>query len=315
MKRENVNYLVVGFFVLGLSGLLMVVLYSLAVPNDPRDTYFIHYRNITGVKVGTAVTYGGYRIGAVANIEPERKDGITSFKVHVSVKKDWVVPKDSVARIVAPSFLSDVQIDIYEERSKINLKPGDILAGKEEVSFMTLMNSVADKVNAVSDSNLKPLFHKLDLLVEDLRTKMSQEIPKLAENANKLLLSLNQGSDSLTRILGSENQQLIRNILVNADKMTGKMYDLSANLEQVRAKLSKVMDNTDKILSTNQADVRQAVIALRRSLESISVRVNTIVSNIDQTSRNMSEFSHKIRQNPGLLLGGKPPEEKGINGR
>jgi phospholipid/cholesterol/gamma-HCH transport system substrate-binding protein len=33
------------------------------------------------------------------------------------------------------------------------------------------------------------------------------------------------------------------------------------------------------------------------------------MSNLDGASRNMSEFSRLIRQNPGLLLGGSPREE------
>jgi len=53
-------------------------------------------------------------------------------------------------------------------------------------------------------------------------------------------------------------------------------------------------------------------VAFRKSLETVSNRINTIVYNIEQTSRNFSEFSRKIRQNPGSLIGGKSPKEQGV---
>jgi phospholipid/cholesterol/gamma-HCH transport system substrate-binding protein len=330
---------------------LMVIMYKLMAPTEDTDKYCIRYENITGVKLGTSVTYGGYKIGSVVGVrhlnvndpedvnninefcgkkpdpkakaKPKSKDkkvadkkkpkfGNTNFVVKIAVKQGWKIPKASIARIVAPNFLSDVQIDIHENVSEEAFIPGDTLAGEEEVSFMTLMNDVAREVKSVSDTSVRPLLKRLEHHIDNIGNKLSVEIPKIAENTNKLLINLNQGADRLNQILGSENQRHISNVLMNADKMSSKLYEMSVKLDKVQTKLTKVLDSTDKIINRNEQDIRQSVIAMRKSIETVSGSINSIVHNIEQTSRNMNEFSHKIRQNPGLLLGGKSPKEKGF---
>ena len=43
--------------------------------------------------------------------------------------------------------------------------------------------------------------------------------------------------------------------------------------------------------------------------------IDTINQNLDGASRNLNEFSRRIRNNPGLLLGGSPREEVGKDAR
>ena len=45
--------------------------------------------------------------------------------------------------------------------------------------------------------------------------------------------------------------------------------------------------------------------------ESIARNIDAINQNMDGAARNLYEFSRQIRQNPGLLLGGTSPEDKG----
>lgn len=312
MKRDNINYIVVGTFVLLIAIFFLGVMIKLTADDVPLKKYNVRYGNIMGIKKGSPVSYGGNPVGSVTRISRVHKDGITTFQVEISINSEYAIPEQSEAHIVTPNFLSEQQIDILEVKSKHYLKENDTLAGKEEVSFMTLMNNVAHEVNSVSTTSVKPLLHNLNRHIDKIGNKLTEHIPKIAENTNKLLINLSQGADHFNRILGSENQKYIRNILINADKMSAKFYQLSDKMDLVRAKLAKVLESTDKILNSNQQDVRHSIIAFRKSLETVSNRINTIVYNIEQTSRNFSEFSRKIRQNPGSLIGGKSPKEQGV---
>ena len=312
MKQENVNYFVVGVFVLSLLGFFMIVVYKVSSEKVPQTKYKVSYTSIMGLKKGSKVSYQGSPVGSVTNIEPIHKDGVTTFEVEISVNKAYRIPTGSIAQIVTPNFLSEQQIDIREVKSDSYLKEGGTIIGKQEVSFMTMLNQVAQEVQQVSNDSVQPLLNTLRDHIDKIGKKLSVQIPQIAENTNKLLMNLNQGADHLNRILGSENQKYVRNILMNADKMSAKFYQMSDKLDLLRVKLAKMIQTADKMLESNRQDVRLSVVAVRKSLETIANRINIIVYNIEQTSRNFSEFSRKIRQNPGSILGGKSPKEQGV---
>ena len=92
MKHERVNYLMVGSLVIGMFILLLVVVLRLSGQNVETETYYVIYSDISGVKEGTAVTFGGYTIGQVKTIVPVRNNGKTQFKLMLVVNKDWNLP-------------------------------------------------------------------------------------------------------------------------------------------------------------------------------------------------------------------------------
>jgi phospholipid/cholesterol/gamma-HCH transport system substrate-binding protein len=63
----------------------------------------------------------------------------------------------------------------------------------------------------------------------------------------------------------------------------------------------------------NREDLERSIRSLRHTLEEVAVQTEIILHDMEGTSRNMHEFSRQIRQNPGLLLGGKPPREQGVS--
>src|SRR5882724_5950436 len=73
VKRDNVNYLMVGIVVLAGFVLLLVALFIMTGRSGASTAYYTHYRNVTGLRYGAPVFYEGYRIGQVSAITPERK--------------------------------------------------------------------------------------------------------------------------------------------------------------------------------------------------------------------------------------------------
>ena len=64
------------------------------------------------------------------------------------------------------------------------------------------------------------------------------------------------------------------------------------------------------MVSRNEANVEHAIDDLRVTLEDFAQRSNAIARNLEETTRNLSEFSAQVRENPGVLLRGRPkPEE------
>lgn len=63
------------------------------------------------------------------------------------------------------------------------------------------------------------------------------------------------------------------------------------------------------MLEENAADVRHSVLELKKSVEAISGRIDSVMYHLDASSQNMNEFSRTLRNNPGALLRNTPPAE------
>ena len=48
MKRDNINYLLVGSFVLSMGVALVVLLFAVTGRSGPTDTYYVVYDNVAG---------------------------------------------------------------------------------------------------------------------------------------------------------------------------------------------------------------------------------------------------------------------------
>src|SRR6478672_9990042 len=90
MKRDTINYTLVGLVVVGAVVLLLVGLALITGKGVASSDYVVRYHNVTGLRYGAPVFYEGYRIGQVGEIKPERKkeEGI-SYVVEIDVRKDW----------------------------------------------------------------------------------------------------------------------------------------------------------------------------------------------------------------------------------
>ncbi|NQV56914.1 MAG: MCE family protein, partial [Rhodospirillales bacterium] len=76
------------------------------------------------------------------------------------------------------------------------------------------------------------------------------------------------------------------------------------------SQIDGLFGSVQSIVSDNRLDIDRTVVELRHSVESVARHIDAINQNVEGASRNMFEFSRQIRQNPGLLLGGKPIAEK-----
>lgn len=313
MKRDNVNYLLVGVFVLAAFFATLVVLYRITGRDTDTEPYYVRYDNITGVSVGTTVTYGGYQVGQVEQITPKRDNGRTEYRLRLGIREGWEIPADSVARIVSPGLLSENIIDIAEGDSRRVLAPGATLRGQEQVSVMSLLNSMAYELKDLADTRIKPLLENLNQRVESIGGELDESIPRLTANANALLEQLSAGAAGLQELFSEENRDRVSNVLENTERVSRNLAQLSEGFGEVRADLDRLLEGSNALLEENRGDLREAVVALRRSMEVVSSNIDSIVYHLQSSSRNMNEFSRQIRQNPGLLLGSQPPRD--VEGR
>jgi len=302
MKRDSVNYVLVGAAVLAAGVLLIVALAMITGRGGASTAYYTHYQNVTGLRYGAPVFYQGYRIGQVGTITPERgKDG-TRYKIELDVRRDWPIPKDSVAHLTATGLLADVAVGISEGKDRAMAAPGSELAGAESADIFSAMNELAGQISGLTRSQITPLIQTLSKRVDSITGAIDKGTPDLVRQSQQLLTRLNHVSDSLDDMLKPDNRAAVAEILANTQELTKQ-------LRETQQKLDDALGQLDSIAKENRPGIRDSVTDLRAVLEALSGRMDSISQHLQTASRNFDEFSREVRKNPNRILVSPKPDK------
>jgi len=308
VKRDTINYVAVGAVVLAALVLLLVGLALITGRSGAATDYFVHYRNVTGLRYGAPVFYEGYRIGEVAAIEPERSSEGTRYKVTVSVKRDWTIPVDSVARLQSSGLLADMSIGIKEGASKQMLARGAEIGGAENADVFAAVGELAGQVSALTREQITPMIALLSKRVDSITGSLDNNTPEILGQAQTLLGKLNDASGALDDLLKPQNRAAVASILGNVQGLSGELRDTRKTLDQTVGELAD-------IARENRGDIRGAMTDLATVMASLSSRMDVITHHLESATRNLDEFSREIRRNPGQLLRSPEPDKLEDDGK
>lgn len=334
MKRDNINYVVVGTFVLLILASFFVFLYQIMGSSGPTDKYYVTYNNVTGIKYGTPVAFEGYQVGQVEVIEPIRREGKTHYRLTLSIEEDWPIPQDSTAKIIRSGLLAAVTIDIAEGSSSTLIKPGSEIAGKEAANIFATVSEVATDLRDLSQSSIKPLLDNLNKqvvvvsseltditknTVKPLLENFSQQIEQadMVKKVDTLISNLNKTSEDLQNVFNTKNQENLTTFLNNMSAASTGMNELVANIDDTRKSMDLLLSNIDNVigdvnyvLEDNDGKLNTSLADLQKTLSVMSNHIDAITHHLEGSSRNIHEFTRQIKENPGLLLRGSAQTEK-----
>ncbi len=287
MKRDNVNYLLVGTFVLVMGAVLLYALYRISGHRAPGVGYHAHFVNIAGIKDGSLVTYQGYEIGNVAGIEPTQRDGRTVYRVGLNLRQAQRIPADSQALIASPGLLSAPLIDIREGRSLETIPAGGEIPAGHTANLMESVAALADDFARLSATSIKPLLAQIQRdagpALGDLRSTLDR---------------LNRAAGRVDALFSEDNVRHLNALLRNADAASGNALRLTADLADVRAEVDALIKDSRALVSEGGQDVREA---LRR--------VDATLYQLEAAGRHLNEFARGIRDNPAALISSRPPQD------
>ena len=295
MKRDNVNYVMVGAVVLAAFVVLLVALAMITGRSGASTAYYTHYHNVSGLRYGAPVFYEGFRIGQVGAITPDRDAHGIRYKVELDVRRDWPIPKDSIARMTATGLLADVAVGVSEGKSKEYAAAGSELAGAESADIFSAVNELAGQMTDLTRNQIAPLLKNLSEHVDSIAGTIDKHTPELVEQSRALLGRLNHASDSMNDVLKTENRAALAGILANTNKLTEQLHD-------TQEKLDDALKQIDGIARENRSGVHDSVDDLRSILAALSGRIDSISQHLESASRNFDEFSREVRKSPNRLL-------------
>lgn len=302
MKRDTANYVLVGAVVVVALALLLVGLALITGRSGASTDYVVHYRNITGLRYGAPVFYEGYRIGEVGGVRPLRGVEGTRYEVTLTVKRDWAIPKDSVARLQSSGLLADMSIGIKEGSSRSMLAPGAEIAGAESADVFAAVGELAGQVSALTREQITPMVALLSQRVDSITGALDTGAPEILAQAQTLLGKLNGASSALDDLLKPQNRAAVAGIL-------GNVEGLSKELRETRKTLDETVGELADMARENRGDIRGAVTDLATVMASLSSRMDVITHHLESATRNLDEFSREIRRNPGQLIRSPEPDK------
>lgn len=297
MYNQRTNYVIVGLFVTAMLIAAVVWLVQLTGRTGPRDSYVLIFENVADVKFGTQVRYEGFPVGEVEAITPLADGARMRFRVEASIRRGWQIPRDSVARITASSFLAAKTIDIASGVSPEAIAAGGEIATAPAGDMFAVMATAAAELTQLNRESIRPLLATLN----DLAGTLADGAPRITQDLTSVTQRMNDGLAAVQEILASDNVQAIRRVIQNAESTSDT---LAATLRRT----DNLARNLDELIEENRGNLDQSLEDVQYTLRSMTQTVDSIVYNLDGAARNMNEFSRLIRQNPGLLLGGSPRE-------
>jgi len=312
LKRETTNYALVGGFVVAMGLALLFALFQLTGRGRVTDTYFTDFTNIGGIKEGSLVTFEGHEIGRVGEIAVQQTDGRTVYRLALKVKRGWQMPGGSTARRTATGFLAPLLVDIRAGHGPA-LKPEAVIPADNSPLVMEAISDIAAKLAEITDKGIEPLLKRVGDRIDRLGGQIEAALPGLLNDLQKTLAQANHATRLLERALGDENQQHLTRLLANTETTTENFAQISSELKQTRAKLDKLLDQSNGLIDANRDDIRASIQDIRASMQEVRQslkRVTTILHHFENTGRNMSEFSRELRDNPSSLIQSKPPDDK-----
>lgn len=168
------------------------------------------------------------------------------------------------------------------------------------------LDSVVDNVLAASVSLALMSGEAREDIRELLGPKSQERINAMVDNFSKAsanVATMSQTMDERVKeILTPKTTKKVQNALDNIALAANNIADLTSDLHSTRERLDRLLTGLNAIAEENRPELRGSVTDLRHTFRSLSQRVDAITYNLEGTSRNLSEFSRTIRNNPAVLL-------------
>ncbi len=312
-KREQA---LVGLFVLVAAAVLVATVFALSGAfAGTASTYRAYFPFAGGLEPGTTVRYAGApKVGRVEKLQLDPKDS-SRIEITFSVKSGVPVKTDSRVQIVSFSPLGDNHLEIVPGSEKAPLAPaGTILPSDPYVGF----NAITAKIN-----DLAPQAQELLNTLND----RASEVKVTLERVNDLLNDSNRanfaGALSETRGMLTENRSSVKATVQNLNSATQKLEPLLQDLRKTSAQANEALNHIDSLVGENRADIRQAVIELRKSLTTVtdltgrldqtldvnSENIDELLENLRHVTQNLKEFTNTIKTRPYTLIRATNPRE------
>ena len=312
-KRETT---LVGLFVLIAVAVLFATVFTMSGAFGQSTTKFHAYFPFAGgLEPGATVRYaGGPKVGRVDSVQLDPQNP-ARLDVIFSVRSDLPVKTDSSVKVMSLSPLGDNHVEILPGSAQApRAVNGALLPSQKYVDF----NSLTAQLN-----DLNPQAQQLLRNLNDRASEVKETIARV----NDLLGPQNRANLAATlanaRGMLEENRPQIKTTLQNVNAVSEKLQPLLEDFRKTSEEANQTLSHVDAMVGENRADVRKAVVELRRTLTNMtdatarldqtlyvnSENIDELLDNLRHVTENLKEFTATIKTRPYTLIRASNPRE------
>jgi phospholipid/cholesterol/gamma-HCH transport system substrate-binding protein len=312
-KREQA---LVGLFVLIAVAVLFATVFTMSGAFGRSTMKFHAYFPFAGgLEPGATVRYaGGPKVGRVDSIKLDPQNP-ARLDIVFSVQSDLPVKVDSSLKIMSMSPLGDNHLEILPGSAQApRAASGAALPSQKYVDFNALTAQLND---------LNPQAQELLRNLNDRASEVKETIARV----NDLLGPQNRANLAATianaRGMLEENRPQIKTTLHNVNAVSEKLQPLLEDFRKTSEQANETLNHVDAMVGENRADVRQAVIELRRTLVNLtdasaridqtldanSENIDEVLDNMRHVTENLKEFTATIKTRPYTLIRATNPRQ------
>jgi phospholipid/cholesterol/gamma-HCH transport system substrate-binding protein len=312
-KREQA---LVGLFVLIAVAVLFATVFTMSGAFERSTMKFHAYFPFAGgLEPGATVRYaGGPKVGRVDSIKLDPQNP-ARLDIVFSVQSDLPVKVDSSLKIMSMSPLGDNHLEILPGSAQApRAASGAALPSQKYVDFNALTAQLND---------LNPQAQELLRNLNDRASEVKETIARV----NDLLGPQNRANLAATianaRGMLEENRPQIKTTLHNVNAVSEKLQPLLEDFRKTSEQANETLNHVDAMVGENRADVRQAVIELRRTLVNLtdasaridqtldanSENIDEVLDNMRHVTENLKEFTATIKTRPYTLIRATNPRQ------
>ncbi len=278
----------VGLMVVISGFLLLLFLFIVAdfeyENNSVKYTTKLAY--VGGFDEGTTVRLGGKRIGRIANIRPPVANS-SEIELVIEIDAGTPIKTDSRAYLTSLGFMGEFYLEIIPGSSEAPLLPPD--------NEIPSLNAATFSQLAIPLSEMAESFKVTITHVNELFNSQNQlELANILTNLNTILTS---------------NTVQLTELFVNLNQMAVDFSNISSRFDTLFMKNEDTVDDVVNNLSSTLAETRTFLQELTNSIGLIdgmmaenTYSYNTILANLERSTRNLEEFSRTIRERPWNLV-------------
>lgn len=243
---DRTKNILIGLFVTGaLATMIAFVLFLKPTVGDGKKTLFVRFANITGISIGTRVTWAGKPIGEVthiqelpnARLEADEHGRIYLYQLTLKIDSSTDVYNSDEIAIKTTGLMGEKSIAILP---KLPAKQKTAVIITDQVAYANSTDALENTFNQVAKvaSRLETTVTRLDKWFEENQHSVSNAIRSFdgamgqvdailgVVDAEKLIPTVRKSSDLL-----NNNLQMIQSSL-DDDQLLHKFASLATNLDE-----------------------------------------------------------------------------------
>lgn len=292
-RKQKVRLAIFLILMFGVVIALLFLIFGRGVV-EKKVTYHIRFEETTvsGLSIGSSVTYQGINVGNVENIYIDPED-VRDIMVTIKVNKEIPVRKNTKALLLPAGITGVMKLELAGGAGDSpRLEPG---------STIRASRSTIDMVTASAERILEEFENLLTNITALVSEENQKTVTSLLNNINSIVGS---NEASIGRVIGN-TEEMTEELLVSLEQVNTLLTEVgeevdAAEIGKLSAGLQKTLEKTNEII----AQTNETVAAMDMLIMNNQREIQAIINSLRRTADNLYDFSLLIRDNPSLLLRG-----------